>query len=49
METSTDAEVLDGLADGEMVVVSDRSGLKTGQPVRSQEVQVTYYQSQKEE
>jgi len=49
METSTDAEVLDGLAEGEMVVVGDRSGLKPGQRVRPQEVQVVNYQGQKEE
>jgi RND family efflux transporter MFP subunit len=49
IETSTDAEVLAGLAEGEMVVVSDRSGLKPGQIVRAQEVQVVNYQGQKEE
>ena len=49
METSTDAEVSSGLAEGEWVVVSDRSGLKTGQPVRPQEVQVVNYQGQNEE
>ena len=49
METATDAEVVDGLAEGEMVVVGDRSGLRPGQPVRPQEVQVVNYQGQKEE
>jgi RND family efflux transporter MFP subunit len=49
METSTDVEVLSGLAEGEMLVVSDRSGLKSGQPVRPQEVQVVNYQGQNEE
>lgn len=49
METSTVAEVLSGLAEGEMVVVSDRSGLKTGQPVRSQEVPLVNDQRQNEE
>jgi membrane fusion protein (multidrug efflux system) len=49
METSTDAEVLSGLAGGDMVVVGDRSGLRPGQPVRPQEVEVISYQGQKEE
>jgi RND family efflux transporter MFP subunit len=49
IETSTDAEVLGGLAEGEMVVLGDRSSLKPGQPVRPQEVEVVNYQSQKEE
>lgn len=49
METPTDAEVLSGLAEGEMLVMSDRSGLKPGQPVRPQEVPVVNYQGQSEE
>jgi len=49
VETATDAEALDGVAEGDMVVVGDRSGLKTGQIVRPQEVQVVNYQGQREE
>jgi len=49
IETATDAEALDGVTEGEMVVVGDRSGLKTGQIVRPQEVQVMNYQGQREE
>ena len=36
LETSTDAEVVSGLAEGEAVIVSDRSGLKPGEEVRPQ-------------
>ena len=49
METPTDAEVLSGLAEGELVVVGDRSGLKPGQQARPQEVQMINYQGQKGE
>ena len=49
METSTDAEAVNGLSDGEMVVVGDRSGLKPGQPVRPQAIEVINDQGQKEE
>ena len=34
IQTATDAEVISGLREGELVVVSDRSGLKAGQPVQ---------------
>ena len=43
LETSTDAEVLSGLAEGEAVIVSDRSNLKPGQEVRPQIVQILQY------
>ena len=43
LETATDAEVLSGLAEGESVIVSDRSGLKAGQEVRPQAVQMLQY------
>jgi len=39
LETPNNAEVLSGLAEGEQVVVSDRSGLKPGESVRPQIVQ----------
>lgn len=45
LETSTDAEILSGLNEGEQVVVSDRSGLKLGQSVHQQEVAVLEYES----
>ena len=38
LETSSDAEIVSGLNEGEQVVVSDRSGLKAGQKVRAQTV-----------
>ena len=44
LETSTDAEVVSGLTEGEAVIVSDRSGLKPGQKVRPQAVQMLQYQ-----
>ena len=43
LETSTDAEVVSGLAEGESVIVSDRSGLKPGEEVRAQVVQMLQY------
>lgn len=43
LQTSTDAEILSGLNEGEQVVVSDRSGLKAGQKVRAQGVAVLEY------
>ena len=43
LETSTDAEIISGLREGERVVVSDRSGLKAGQRVRPQVVAVLEY------
>jgi len=49
LETASDAEVLAGVAEGEMVVVGDRAGLKPGQEVRPQTVELIDYQSQKEE
>ena len=46
IQTDTDAEVLAGLREGEMVVVSDRSGLKAGQKVRPSVVQLAQYKGQ---
>jgi len=45
-QTPRDAEVLAGLRDGEMVVVSDRSSLKAGQQVRSSVIQLAQFQAQ---
>jgi len=46
LQTSTDAEILSGLTEGTRVVVSDRSGLKAGQKVQPQEIQVMQYQDE---
>jgi RND family efflux transporter MFP subunit len=46
IETSTQAEVLSGLEDGELVVVSERSGLKAGQEVRPKTVESVEYSEQ---
>jgi RND family efflux transporter MFP subunit len=43
IETSSDAEIVSGLNEGELVVVSDRSGLKPGQKVRAQFVTLPQY------
>ena len=48
IQTATDAEVLSGLREGDMVIVSDHSGLKAGQTVRPKEIQLVEYQSQEE-
>jgi RND family efflux transporter MFP subunit len=49
MQTATDAEVLSGLHAGELVVVSDRSGLKPGQPVQTKVVSLMQYQSSEQQ
>lgn len=46
LQTATDAEVLSGLNEGDRVVVSDRSGLKSGMHVNPQFVDVIQYQSE---
>ena len=43
VQTATDAAVLSGVTPGQMVVVSDRSGLKAGQQVSPKEVQLFQY------
>lgn len=43
LETSSDAEIVSGLHEGEQVVVSDRSGLKAGEKVHPQAVAVLEY------
>lgn len=45
VQTDSYAEVLSGLHEGDQVVVSDRSGLKPGEEVRPQTIQVTEYKS----
>jgi RND family efflux transporter MFP subunit len=49
IQTATDAEVVSGLNEGEQVIVSDRSGLKPGQKVHPQVVQIMQYQETKSE
>jgi macrolide-specific efflux system membrane fusion protein len=44
LQTANQAEVISGLSEGEQVVVSDRSGLKPGEPVRPQVVELVKYQ-----
>jgi len=46
LQTTSDAEILSGLNEGEQVVVSDRSGLKPGQKVHPQAMAVMQYQEQ---
>jgi RND family efflux transporter MFP subunit len=46
IETADQAEVLSGLEDGELVVVSERSGLKAGQEVRPKTVESVEYSEQ---
>lgn len=46
IQTANDAEVLAGLKEGEMVVVSDRSSLKAGQEVHPSVVGLVQYQGQ---
>ena len=49
LQTATDAEVLSGLQEGQQVVVSDRSGLKPGEKVIAQPVQVMQYHESNQE
>ena len=48
IQTATDAEVVSGLKEGELIVVSDRSSLKAGQEVMPKMVELTQYQSAEE-
>lgn len=43
LQTANSAEIISGLREGEQVVVSDRSGLKAGESVRPQSVQLMQY------
>jgi RND family efflux transporter MFP subunit len=49
LQTSSDAEVLEGLKKGDRVVVSDRSGLKAGTIVRPQVVEAVHMPSDNEQ
>jgi RND family efflux transporter MFP subunit len=46
LQTTSDAEIISGLHEGEQVVVSDRSGLKPGQKVHTQAMAVMQYREQ---
>jgi RND family efflux transporter MFP subunit len=48
IQTATDAEILTGLKDGDLLVVSDRSGLKAGQQVQPKVVELVGYQAPEE-
>src|ERR1017187_4225812 len=48
IETSTDAEVVSGLEEGDLVVVSDRSSLKEGEEVQPKMIELVNYQNQEE-
>ncbi len=45
IQTATDAEIVSGLAEGETVVVSDRSSLKAGETVRTKLTELIQYQA----
>jgi RND family efflux transporter MFP subunit len=49
IQSASDAEVLAGLGEGEQVVVSDRAGLKVGEMVHPQLVQVMQYHESSQE
>jgi RND family efflux transporter MFP subunit len=49
MQTATDAEVMSGLKEGDLVVVSDRSSLKGGQTVQPKPVDLMQYRSPDEQ
>jgi len=49
LQTASDAEVVSGLNAGEQVVVSDRSGLKPGEKVNPQVVQIMQYHESNQE
>ncbi|HET9406505.1 MAG TPA: efflux RND transporter periplasmic adaptor subunit [Candidatus Sulfotelmatobacter sp.] len=49
LQTATDAEVVSGLGAGEQVIVSERSGLKVGEKVTPQVVQVMQYHDNSQE
>jgi len=48
IQTATSAEVLSGLQEGQMVIVSDHSGLKAGQEVRPKVIDLVDYQGQED-
>jgi len=49
LQTATDAEIVAGLQEGQQVVVSDRAGLKPGEKVVPQQVQILQYHDNNQE
>ncbi len=49
IQTDTDAEILSGLKEGDMVVVSDRSSLRAGEEVRPKMTDLVQYQGQEDQ
>jgi len=45
IQTASEAEVVSGLKEGDLVVVSDRSGLKSGEEVQPKMIELVNYQS----
>jgi RND family efflux transporter MFP subunit len=45
IQTATDAEVISGLKEGELIVVSDRSSLKAGQEVKPNLIELMQYKN----
>jgi multidrug efflux pump subunit AcrA (membrane-fusion protein) len=45
LETADSIEVLSGAAAGDRVVISERSGLRPGEPVHPQLIQVPHYEA----
>jgi len=48
IQTANDAEITSGISPNDQIVVSDRSGLKAGQIVSPQTVEVTEYKGQQD-
>jgi len=49
IQTATDAELLSGLKEGDLIVVSDRSSLKGGQVVQPKQIDLMQYRSPDEQ
>jgi multidrug efflux pump subunit AcrA (membrane-fusion protein) len=49
IQSASDAEVVSGLREGEQVLVSDRGGLKVGEKVHPQPVEVVQYHESSQE
>jgi hypothetical protein len=49
IQTDTDAEIVSGLHEDELVVASDRSSLKAGEQVRPKTIQLVQYHGQEDQ